>query len=169
MRAEDGNFYLFAHQTWIKNVQQLKNKLRSNLFSVILFPLNENNFMRKRHLTDDTEVIHKLVVETMQDKKAKEIVSLNLKKIHTAVTDYFVICHGNSKTQVDAIAQSILENVKKECGAMAYNKEGFENSEWILIDYVDVVVHVFLESTRSFYQLEKLWADAEKLTFDDED
>ena len=77
--------------------------------------------MRKRHLTDDTEVIHKLVVETMQDKKAKEIVSLNLKNIHTAVTDYFVICHGNSKTQVDAIAQAILENVKKECGAMAYN------------------------------------------------
>jgi len=124
--------------------------------------------MRKRHLTDDTDVIHELVIKTMQDKKAIGITSMNLKSIHTAVTDYFIICHGTSKTQVDAIAQAILEDVKKECGAMAYAKEGFENSEWILIDYVDVVVHVFLEGTRSFYQLEKLWADAETTTYSDD-
>jgi ribosome-associated protein len=70
---------------------------------------------------------------------------------------------------VDAIAAKILENVKKECGAIAYNKEGFENSEWILIDYVDVVVHVFLDNTRNFYQLESLWADAKVVTYLDED
>jgi ribosome-associated protein len=125
--------------------------------------------MRVRHLSDNAEEILSVVVKSMQDGKGKDIVSLNMKKIHTAVTDYFVICHGSSKTQVDAIADKILENVKKECGSSAYNKEGFENSEWILIDYVDVVVHVFLDSTRSFYQLEDLWADAESLTYDDSD
>ena len=125
--------------------------------------------MRVRHLSDNAEEILSVVVKSMQDGKGKEIVSLNMKKIHTAVTDYFVICHGSSKTQVDAIADKILENVRKEWGFSAYYKEGFENSVLILIDYVDVVVHVFLDSTRSFYQLEDLWADAESLTYDDSD
>jgi len=125
--------------------------------------------MRIRHQSDNAEKVLEVVVKSMQEGKGKDIVSLDLRKIGSAVTDYFVICHGNSHTQVDAIAQKILENVKKECGANAYNKEGFENSEWILIDYVDVVVHVFLESTRNFYKIEALWADAKASTHDDED
>ena len=125
--------------------------------------------MRIRHQSDNAEKVLEVVVKSMQEGKGKDIVSLDLKKIGSAVTDYFVICHGNSHTQVDAIAQKILENIKKECGANAYNKEGFENSEWILIDYVDVVVHVFLESTRNFYKIETLWADAKATTHDDED
>ena len=125
--------------------------------------------MRKRHLNDDAEVILKLAVETMKEKKGKEIISLDLKNITTAVTDYFLICHGTSKTQVDAIANGIWERVKKDCGTNPYNKEGFENSEWILLDYVDVVIHIFLDSTRSFYQLEELWADAKITVYNDED
>ncbi len=125
--------------------------------------------MRKRHLIDDAESVMKKVVETMQEKKAREIVSLDLRKIHTAVTDYFVICHGTSKTQVDAIANGIWENLKKDYNLGPYNKEGFENSEWILLDYVDVVVHVFLDSTRGFYRLEELWADAKSTKYSDED
>lgn len=125
--------------------------------------------MRIRHQSDNAEKVLEVVVKSMQEVKGKDIVSLDLKKIGSAVTDYFVICHGSSHTQVDAIAQKILENIKKECGANAYNKEGFENSEWILIDYVDVVVHVFLESTRNFYKIESLWADAKATTYDDED
>ncbi|MBG0781537.1 MAG: ribosome silencing factor [Bacteroidales bacterium] len=125
--------------------------------------------MRIRHQSDNAEKILEVAVKTMQEGKGKDIISLNLKKIGSAVTDYFLICHGNSHTQVDAIAAKILENVKKECGAIAYNKEGFENSEWILIDYVDVVVHVFLDNTRNFYQLESLWADAKVVTYLDED
>jgi ribosome-associated protein len=125
--------------------------------------------MRKRHLNDDAEVILKLAVETMKEKKGKEIISLDLKSITTAVTDYFLICHGTSKTQVDAIANGIWERVKKDCGTNPYNKEGFENSEWILLDYVDVVIHIFLDSTRSFYQLEELWADAKITVYNDED
>lgn len=124
--------------------------------------------MRKRRRSDDADKLNDLIIRIIQDKKGKGIVSLNLKNIHTAVTDYFIICHGTSKTQVDAIAHGVLEEVKKETKSIAYNKEGFENSEWILIDYVDVVVHVFLENTRAFYQLENLWADAERVTYDDE-
>jgi len=125
--------------------------------------------MRIRHQSDKAETILEVAVKTMQEGKGKDIVALNLTKIGSAVTDYFLICHGNSHTQVDAIADKILENVKKECGAIAYNKEGFENSEWILIDYDDVVVHVFLDNTRNFYQLESLWADAKVVTYSDED
>lgn len=123
--------------------------------------------MRKRHLTDDTEDILSVVVATIQERKGKNIVSLNMKKIHTAVTDYFVICHGNSRTQVDAIADHIINDVSTKCKVRPFNKEGFENSEWILIDYIDVVVHVFLDSTRDFYQLENLWADAERTNHKD--
>lgn len=106
-------------------------------------------------------VLH-TVIDTMHDIKGKNVISLNLKEINHAVTDYFIICSGSSHTQVEAIASHILENVQVKNGIKPYNKEGFKNSEWILIDYLDIVVHVFLESTRAFYQLEALWADAEE-------
>ncbi|MBK9291242.1 MAG: ribosome silencing factor [Bacteroidetes bacterium] len=100
------------------------------------------------------------VVAALQDKKGKDIVSLDLRTTHSSLTDYFVICHGTSKTQVDALAGEVIDKALTVAGAKPYNKEGFENSEWILIDFVDVVVHIFLEQTRKFYQLEQLWADA---------
>ena len=123
--------------------------------------------MRLRHESDNTEKIVSAVVETMLESKAKNVVSLDLRNIHTAVTDYFVICHAQSKTQVAAIADKIIDNLRNNHIARVYHEEGFENSEWILIDYVDVVVHVFLESKRSFYSLENLWADAELKTYED--
>jgi len=125
--------------------------------------------MRIRHQSDKAENILQIAVNTMQEGKGKDVISLNLSKIMSAVTDYFVICHGSSHTQVDAIAGKIVENVKKECGAIPYNKEGFENSEWILLDYVDVVIHVFLDKTRRFYHLEDLWADAEQVNYTEEE
>ncbi len=125
--------------------------------------------MNKRQRTDDAEALLERIVECMQDKKARDIICLNLKKIDASVTDYFIICHGTSKTQVDAIGQGVVEKVKQENLTSPYNKEGFENSEWILIDYVDVVVHIFLDSTRNFYQLEDLWADAERVTYHDDE
>jgi ribosome-associated protein len=96
----------------------------------------------------------------MQDIKAKNIISLDLSGISNAVTKYFVICHAPSKTQVNAIYDHVLEFVSKNNGVKPFNKEGYENSEWILIDYVDVVAHIFLEDVRAFYHLEDLWADA---------
>ena len=123
--------------------------------------------MRERHQQENAENVLKVAVQTMQDKKAHNIVSLDLRSIHTAVTDYFVICHAPSRTQVTAIADHVLEEIRKQLGIRPYNKEGFENSEWILIDYIDVVVHIFLENTRGFYQIEKLWSDANSTTYDE--
>jgi len=123
--------------------------------------------MSKKRVSKGLDELLSCIVKTMQDKKANDIISLNLTEIQSAVTDYFVICHGNSKTQVDAIADHIIENVRNETGNILYHFEGYENSEWILIDYVDVVVHVFLNTTRSFYQLEDLWADAEIVAYEE--
>jgi len=78
------------------------------------------------------------------------------------ITDYFIICHGTSRAQVEAIAESVQSEVKKAIGINAWHKEGYDNAEWILIDYFDVVVHIFIEEARNFYKLEKLWADAER-------
>ena len=117
--------------------------------------------MGKRLIKDETDFVVKQVIAAMQDKKAKSIVSLNLTKIPNAVTKYFIICHAPSKTQVDAIYDNVVDMVRDRCGVKPFNREGQENSEWILIDYVDVVAHIFLEDVRTFYHLEDLWADAE--------
>ena len=106
--------------------------------------------------------------EAMDAVKGKEIVTLDLRETGTAVTDYFVICHANSKVQVDAIADKIIDEVRNKNGVKPYHIEGRDNTEWILIDFVDVVVHVFLQSMRKFYQLEELWADAEKIVNSEE-
>ncbi|MBO6027447.1 MAG: ribosome silencing factor [Bacteroidales bacterium] len=119
--------------------------------------------MRVRHQAENAEEIVATVVEAMDSVKGKEIVTLDLRETGTAVTDYFVICHANSKTQVDAIADKIIDEVFNKNGVKPYHVEGRDNTEWILIDFVDVVVHVFLQSMRKFYQLEELWADAEKI------
>lgn len=122
-------------------------------------------YMRVRHESDDTEQVVSAVVEAMLESKAKDIVSLDLKDIQTAVTDYFIICHAPSRTQVIAIADKIIDNLRNNMHVKPYNKEGFENAEWILIDYIDIVVHVFVESKRSFYKLEDLWADAKRTSY----
>jgi len=100
------------------------------------------------------------VVKGIEEKKGKNIQVFDLKNTGHAVCDYFVICNADSGTQTDAIAYSIEDEVKKATGESPWKSEGFENKEWILIDYVDVVVHIFQTSIRDFYQLEKLWADA---------
>ncbi len=109
---------------------------------------------------DDAVNILQAVISAMQDKKAKKIISLDLTKINNSVTNYFVICHAPSKTQVDAIYDNVVKEVREQCETKPFNKEGVENAEWILIDYFDVVVHIFQEDIRSFYHLEDLWADS---------
>jgi ribosome-associated protein len=121
--------------------------------------------MVKRVSKDDTSKIVKQIVSAMQEKKAQQIVSIDLTKITSAVTKFFIICHAPSKTQVDAIYKNVVETVKENCDAKPFYREGYENSEWILIDYFDVVAHIFLEDIRSFYQLEDLWADGKKKVY----
>lgn len=113
-------------------------------------------------------VLHDLIVESIQDKKGEKLVSLNLEKVNDAVTDYFVICEATTTTQVKAIAEHVVQNVKDETGETPWHKEGFENLDWVLIDYVNVVVHVFRSEIRAFYQLEELWADAERKEYEDQ-
>lgn len=110
---------------------------------------------------ENSSKLVEIIINGIQEKKGKDIVSINLKSIDNAVCDYFVICHGDSTRQVDAIANSIEEEVKKIISENVWHKEGYENAEWILLDYIDVIVHVFQEQTREFYNLEGLWADAE--------
>lgn len=118
--------------------------------------------MNKIDTRTDSYRLSETLVNGIQEKKGKDIVRLNLKKVTNAVSDYFIICHGTSKTQVEAIADAVEEEAGKKLGANPWHKEGFENAEWILIDFVDVVVHIFQEPTRHFYDLEGLWADVEK-------
>ena len=116
--------------------------------------------MAKRKQSETSGMLADIIVKGMQEKLGSDIVKLNLSGIPNSITDYFVICHGASRSQVDAIADSVQFEVKKAIGAFPTHREGFENCEWVLLDYFDVVVHIFQEEKRSFYQLEKLWADA---------
>lgn len=115
--------------------------------------------MRKKK--EDSLLLAETVVKGMQEKKAEDIVILDLKSIRGAISDYFVICSGNSDKQVDAIADSVEEQVFKDRAEDPWHREGKENKEWILLDYVNVVVHVFQTEKRKFYGLEELWGDAE--------
>ncbi len=106
------------------------------------------------------------ITKGILDKKGEEVISLDLGKKNSTVCDYFIICHGNSRTHATSIAESIEEEVKKDCGVNPARREGYVNGEWLLLDYLDVVVHVFQEPVRRHFQLEELWADvpARKLT-----
>ena len=116
--------------------------------------------MRKTKDTEASELLVKAIVEGMQENKAKDIVILDLRTLSSAVCDFFVICSGDSSTQVDGIANSIARFTRKEVKEKPWHIEGKSNSEWILLDYVNVVSHVFYKDARSFYELEDLWADA---------
>jgi ribosome-associated protein len=104
--------------------------------------------------------IFKTIIKAIQDKKGEHIVSLDLRKIPEAVADYFIICQANSNTQLKAIADFIEVETKDKCGENAYKHEGRQAQQWILIDYVNIVVHIMLPETRKFYQLEEMWSDA---------
>lgn len=114
-----------------------------------------------------TEVLKEEIVKGIQEKKGLNITCLNLAKINSTVCDYFVVCHGTSNTHVHAIAESVEEQVTKQIGMKPTRKEGFINAEWILLDYLDVVVHVFQQNVREYYKLEDLWADAPSLMIED--
>jgi ribosome-associated protein len=99
------------------------------------------------------------IVKGIQEKKGKEILSIDLSKIDNAVCRYFIICHGDSNTQVNAIAQSIEKMMQENLQEKVWHSQGYENAQWILLDYFDYMVHIFQKDTREFYNLESLWAD----------
>jgi ribosome-associated protein len=121
--------------------------------------------MHKNKRINESQKIAEIIIHGIQEKKGKEIVSLDLRNISSSVSDYFVICHADSTTQVKAIADSIQDEVYKASNEDPWHKEGFENAEWILLDYVSVVVHIFRTDKREFYGVEDLWGDAEVKTY----
>tara|TARA_E500000331_G_C16881637_1_gene550765 strand:+ start:204 stop:572 length:369 start_codon:yes stop_codon:yes gene_type:complete len=116
--------------------------------------------MGKRKL-DVSDILLETIIEGILEVKGIDTSILDLKKIETAVCKYFVICSGTSNTHVSSIADSVKKNVSKEVQEKPWHIEGLNTSEWVLLDYSDIVVHVFQEQTREFYRLEDLWGDAE--------
>ena len=124
--------------------------------------------INKNH-TFTAEQIRDFIVRGMQEKKAQDIVVMDLRNVKNAICDYFVLCSGNSDTQIDAISSSIEEEVYKASRQDPWHREGKLNREWILLDYVDVVAHVFKKDRRAFYDLEQLWGDAEIQVIEESD
>ena len=116
--------------------------------------------MKESKIKANSDILAELVVKGMQERKATDIVVMNLKSLKNAVSDYFVIASANSDTQLDAIATAIEEEVYKALHQNPWQSEGRTNKEWVLLDYVDVVAHIFLRDKREFYALEELWGDA---------
>ena len=116
--------------------------------------------MRKAKKESESEILCKTIVKGMQENKAKDIVILDLRHLTSAVCDFFVICSGDSNTHVDGISNAVTRYSRKTLQEKPWHIEGKNNSEWILLDYINVVGHIFYKDARSFFQLEELWADA---------
>lgn len=108
----------------------------------------------------NSEQLSKIIIEGMEEKKASDIMLMDLREVKGSVSDFFVICSGASDTQIQAIAESIEEEVEKHAEEAPWRKEGFTNREWVLLDYVSVVAHIFRKDKREFYAIEELWGDA---------
>lgn len=108
----------------------------------------------------NSEELSQAIVDGMQEKKAEDIVVMDLRSVKNSIADFFVICSGNSDTQIDAISESIEKEVHKKDKENPWHREGKENKEWVLLDYVNVVAHIFKKDKRVFYGLEELWGDA---------
>lgn len=122
--------------------------------------MNKQSEKYKKQLLDS-------IIEGMQEVKAHDIKCVDLREIPNAITSYFVVCHGESNTQVDSIAKSVEKTTSEHLKERPFHKEGAENSLWILLDYIDVMVHVFYKETRDHYDIEGLWADAKIINIED--
>jgi ribosome-associated protein len=127
----------------LNNLTVLANRKRSSL----------------TRLTRNSKIL-KTIIHAIQEKKGEKIVSLDLRKIPEAVADFFIICEATNNTQLKAIADSVEMEVKMNCGELPYKHEGHQGEQWILIDYVNAVVHIMLPEPRKFYGLEEMWSDA---------
>lgn len=116
--------------------------------------------------TSDSKKLIDAIVEGLLEKKAKDIKLLDVRLL-TTLTDYFVVCHGTSETQIRALANSAIEKVKEELGENVWKKEGMDARRWIILDYVNVVVHIFNEEKRQYYGIERMWNDAEITEIED--
>jgi ribosome-associated protein len=124
--------------------------------------------MRKKK-DEDLLTIEERIIESIREKKGRNIIKIDLTELNNSICEYFIISHGESNTQTRAIAQNIEDKVKKHLKQNTYHTEGYQNAQWILLDYNTVVVHIFQEQTRNYYKLEELWADGEVTVYPEEE
>lgn len=115
---------------------------------------------RSARLTRNSKLF-KTIINAIRDKKGENIVSLDLRKVEEAVADFFIVCEATSTVQIKAIADAIQNEVKDKCEENPYRHEGYQALQWVLIDYVNIVVHIFQPETRKFYKLEEMWSDGD--------
>ena len=115
---------------------------------------------KSARLAKNSKII-RAIIQAIQEKKGEKIISLDLRKIHEAVADFFIVCEAGSTTQVRAIADFVETEVKQKCNESPYMHEGRHVLQWVIIDYINVVVHIMLPDSRRFYKLEEMWSDAE--------
>lgn len=120
--------------------------------------MKKKSVVKSIPIKDDS--MNYLIIDAIQDIKGKNIVQLDLRSLDDAPADFFIICEGDSSTQVKAISENIGRKIKEKTGLHPNHTEGMEGAKWILVDYFDTVVHVFYPETRAFYEIEELWGDA---------
>ena len=108
------------------------------------------------------------IVEALKEKKGRQILAIDLRDIENAICDHFIICHGDSTTQVSALTESVEKKLKEDFNLRAHHVEGLQNCQWVLLDFYEILVHIFAEDQRRFYKLEELWADGKTEQFEDE-
>lgn len=122
--------------------------------------------MSKQEAQVGVEEINDKIIDSIQDVKGKNIVKMDLRKLEASPAEFFIICEGDSSTQVKAISSRIFKNLRETYGLLPNHVEGKDNGEWVLVDYFNTVVHIFYPEAREFYQLEELWSDAEVTNYD---
>ena len=121
--------------------------------------------MVKKKTVNLSTYLSEIAVFGIQEKKGSDIVRLDLRELNSSVSDYFIVCNADSSTQVKAIADSVEDEIYKQTKTNVWHKEGQENAEWIVLDYFDIVVHIFKTDKREFFGIEDLWGDAETTTY----
>lgn len=122
--------------------------------------MTNSQFQTDSHFkTSDSNLLIESITEGLLEKKAKDIKLLDIQKL-TTLSDFFVVCHGTSETQIRALANSVMDKVKKRTGENVWKQEGMDARRWIILDYVNVVVHIFSEEKREYYGIERMWNDA---------
>ncbi len=127
------------------------------------FTSNLSYFMKEKNQLVNSKKLSNIIAKSMKDKKAKEVSIINLEKIKNSICDYFVICSGNSDIQLDSIAENIEKKVYENTNEKPWKKEGEFNKEWLILDFVNVVAHIFLKEKRYHYNLDKLWGDGNNI------
>lgn len=124
--------------------------------------------MKDKEMFDESANLRDAIIEGVRRKKGHGLVDLDLRELNSAECDHYIICEGTSSTQVEAIARSVEETVEEIAGESVLHSDGYRNAQWILLDYSNIMVHVFQKEVRTHYDIEALWADAQVTEYNDE-